>query len=324
MTQLVKTPEQEFHEERLSCLGGTDIAALLGLHPYKTDFDVFLEKTGQLPPFTPNDSMQMGTGLEPYIAAKYEKQTGIPLLKGGFVRHPTISFFGGHLDYLAATQEHGVEIKLVGARQKHRWSDPGPDQRVPEEYYCQCQWYMFLTGMVRWHLVAQKEFKKDLDIYVIEQDCDLHIRMVDTAVPWWERHVLGQQPPEAKGALATRYIAKQHPTERTQAIIPADSTMLEVFSEAQSVEEELREAKERYETLKNRIKQAIGDDLGIEGHGFKAVWRTVKDSEEIVVDWRKWVKDRFGYVPNEEELAPYSQTVVVRAGGRRLDIKFDK
>ena len=38
---------QDFTEERRHFIGGSDIGAILGLNPYKSPVDVWMEKTGK-------------------------------------------------------------------------------------------------------------------------------------------------------------------------------------------------------------------------------------------------------------------------------------
>ena len=315
-----------FQAERLSCLGGTDVAAILGMHPYKTAFEVWLEKTGQAPPFEGNDATEMGTGLEPYIAAKYERQTKSRLVKGGFVRHSQTPYFGGHLDYINPSLDLGVECKLVGARSCHRWSEPGADQRVPEEYYCQIQWYMMLTGYADWHLVAQREFSKKLSIYCFKYDLDLINRAQDLCDEWWQRYVIGgAQPPLGGSKGAIGYLAKRFPSASGKEIVKAPREADDLMWELQRVEDAKEEMDRKYEALRNEVKSIIGSDLGIKAPGYVATWRDKsKDVTEDIIDWRKFMRDRFAYDPSEEDLKPYRSTVLVRVGSRRLDIKWTK
>ena len=60
-----------FHAERLTGLGGSDIGAILGLNPWRTPYQVFLEKTGQAEPFTGNLQTRFGSYAEEFVAREY-------------------------------------------------------------------------------------------------------------------------------------------------------------------------------------------------------------------------------------------------------------
>lgn len=76
--KLVKTTElsrADWLEVRRTGIGGSDAAAAVGLNPYKSQLELWLEKTGrdaELPKPDPNDTTEpiyWGTLLEPIVAA---------------------------------------------------------------------------------------------------------------------------------------------------------------------------------------------------------------------------------------------------------------
>ena len=59
---------------RLGFLGGSDAAAALGLSPWKTPVELWLEKTGKKPSEIPdNIPMAVGRALEDFVAKQYGK-----------------------------------------------------------------------------------------------------------------------------------------------------------------------------------------------------------------------------------------------------------
>ena len=57
--------------DRSSGLGGSDIAAIVGLSPYRSPLDVWAEKVGH-PSVISKDSLHLrfGTHLEPFVASE--------------------------------------------------------------------------------------------------------------------------------------------------------------------------------------------------------------------------------------------------------------
>lgn len=83
--RLVKTvnlPREDWLDVRKNGIGSSDAAAAVGLNPYKSQLQLWMEKTGKdenLPVVDPNDEespMYWGTILEPIVAAHYTKRTG--------------------------------------------------------------------------------------------------------------------------------------------------------------------------------------------------------------------------------------------------------
>lgn len=110
--RLVKTTElnrDDWLAVRRTGIGGSDAAAAVGLNPYKSQLELWLEKTGrdaELPKPDPNDTQEpvyWGTLLEPIVAAAYTQQTGRRVRKvNAVLRHPTVNAIVGDEDELGS------------------------------------------------------------------------------------------------------------------------------------------------------------------------------------------------------------------------------
>ena len=73
LAKTLEMPRDEWLELRRQGIGGSDAAAILGLNPWKTPMDVWLEKTGE---FTrddeENEQMYWGTVLEAVVAEEFK------------------------------------------------------------------------------------------------------------------------------------------------------------------------------------------------------------------------------------------------------------
>jgi putative phage-type endonuclease len=63
-------------KERKKRLGASEVASILGISPYKSKRELWLEKTGRKEPFAGNWATNRGTEAEPTIKALYESLTG--------------------------------------------------------------------------------------------------------------------------------------------------------------------------------------------------------------------------------------------------------
>ena len=71
----------EWFLKRKQVVTATDVAAICGLSPYRSAFDVWMDKTREdIPPDAANDAMSWGNRLEPVIAAAYTEQYGIKVV----------------------------------------------------------------------------------------------------------------------------------------------------------------------------------------------------------------------------------------------------
>ena len=62
--------------DRSKTIGGSEIAAILAIDPYKSPYQLWLEKTGREPGFTGNKFTEAGIILEDAVARFFEKRTG--------------------------------------------------------------------------------------------------------------------------------------------------------------------------------------------------------------------------------------------------------
>ena len=61
------TSRETWLAERRKRLGATDVSAILGLNPYKTAYEVWLDKRNMLEPWNGNAATSLGLMLEPAI-----------------------------------------------------------------------------------------------------------------------------------------------------------------------------------------------------------------------------------------------------------------
>lgn len=143
---------KEWLEARKGTLGGSDIASVVGMNPWRNNVELWEEMVGIK---KPND-----------ISEKAEVQYGIkaedPIRKLFRLDHPEMvvtykennlwtnskyPFAHASLDGELVEKESGrkgiLEIKttnILQSMQREKWND-----RIPDSYYCQCLWYLAVT-----------------------------------------------------------------------------------------------------------------------------------------------------------------------------------
>ena len=81
MRILVKTAgmgREEWLRWRTKGIGGSDVSVIAGVNPFRSIFQLWLEKTGQVEPEeTENDNTHFGNVLEPVVKREFSKRTGL-------------------------------------------------------------------------------------------------------------------------------------------------------------------------------------------------------------------------------------------------------
>lgn len=132
----------EWLELRRKTIGGSEIAGILGLNPYTTPLQIWLQKTGREEGATENDYMWLGTKLEPVVAELYQRRTGEAIKRADFLAiSKEADFASATPDYIKVDESAPIEIKTCGINSVSKW-----DGRVPDVAHAQLMWQLGVCG----------------------------------------------------------------------------------------------------------------------------------------------------------------------------------
>ena len=179
-------------EERRKGIGGSDVAAIMGLSPWKTAFQVYQEKRKEVVGWQGNEATDWGKRMEPAIRQWYSDTTGrcVRLPEKIMVnsRHPfMLASLDGFTD-----DPRGVEIKT--ARSMKGWGEPGTNE-IPDYYLLQIQHYMVVTGFPVFDVPVSIGGGAP-NLYEVPADKELQEMIIDACAGFWQRVVDGN-PPDA-------------------------------------------------------------------------------------------------------------------------------
>lgn len=195
---------EQWLEERKKGIGGSDAATILGKNPYKTNADLWEEKTGRKEAEDISDKpyVQYGTKAEDFLRELFKldyPQYEVSHQENTIIKHPNYPFLFASLDGQLVNKETGelgiLEIKttnILKSMQKEKWKD-----RIPDNYYCQVLHYLNVTGYSFVILKAQLKYDYDGDIrletrhYEIKrEDVEQDIKELEEAeIKFWTEYV---------------------------------------------------------------------------------------------------------------------------------------
>jgi len=260
-------------EARRHGIGGSDAGAVLGLNPYRSPLDVWLDKTGRMeaPDVSDLAAVHWGNVLEDVVAKEYERRTGRNVRRCNETRvHKRHPFMVANIDRLVPGSDGGIlEIKTAGPYARDRWGEPGTDQ-VPEEYLAQCAHYMAVFDR-DWCDLAVLIGGRDFRIYRIVRDDDLERVLIGAESEFW-RLVQEDRPPAPRDLSD---IAKRWPKDNG-AIIEATPDIEDELSELVSLRHEIKELENIAKRKESEIKRYMGDNAVLSGPDGKplATWKT--------------------------------------------------
>lgn len=132
-------------------IGGSDASALVGMNPYKSNIDLWKEKTGRqkAPDISNDEFVRFGHEAEAHLRALFAldyPQYKVDYLENNMFLNDKYPFAHASLDGWLTDQDgrKGVlEIKttnILQSMQREKWND-----RIPDNYYCQVLWYLMVT-----------------------------------------------------------------------------------------------------------------------------------------------------------------------------------
>lgn len=294
--RLVDTRKLEYVdwlEVRKTGIGASDAAAAVGLSPYKSQLELWLEKTGRdenLAKPDPKDTtapVYWGTLLEPIVAAAYTQQTGRKVRKvNAVLQHPTVSFMLANLDreVVGSPDVQMLECKTAGEYGARLWQEG-----VPEYVQLQVQHQLAVTGK---HAadVAVLLCGQQLAVHRMHRDDDLISRLIHLEAEFWA-YVTSDTPPPADGSeSADRSLRCLYPGDGSVIDFSADRRLSSAFADLLLLREDIKNKEAQAEQLKQLLQQAMGDASVAQLDTGKITYKRSKDS--VGIDLERLIRER--------------------------------
>lgn len=239
-------------------LGASEIAAALGLSRWKAPITLWLEKTGRQKPTTAGEPALWGTKLEPIIRGEYVERHGVEVhVPRQSEYHPTVEWARATVDgYVHAPDENGklyrshvLECKTVGLRLADDWGEEHSEQ-VPDYYYCQAVWQMFVTGLRRVDFAVLLGGQRYFEVPV-RYDADLEAEILEGANEFM-RLVETDTPPGVDASEAhTKYLRSL--IKHTEKPVPATPAIEEMTARWRDLVQASKRIEDETDLLKNRL-----------------------------------------------------------------------
>lgn len=228
--------------DRTKYLGGSDVAAILGISPWRTPLEVYLDKVQpREKPVDPNKQrvFTRGQRMEPYVIDLLAEETGMEIIhRGNRYIHRDYGFIAAEIDAEAASGEN-IEIKTVSPFKAKEWGEVQTDA-IPVHYTAQAMHGLMVTGKqvcVFGVLIGGDDFR----IYRVERDEETIQAILEKEVAFWDR-IKNLNPPEATSVSDISLMFEKD----AGTSIEADGKALALFND-------LRDMKSRFKSLEEEI-----------------------------------------------------------------------
>ena len=304
---------EEWLNIRKQGIGSSDAAAAVGLNPYKSQLELWMEKTGrdaELPQLDPTDDTSpafWGTILEPIVASHYTNKTGNRVRRiNAVLQHadPELSWMLANIDreVIGADDVQILECKTAGINGSRLWKEG-----VPEYVQLQVMHQLAVTGKQAAD-VAVLLGGQHLEIYRIERDETMIAQLIELERQFWN-YVETDTPPLADGsASADTALRCLFPQDHGETVdFTVDEELTAAYETLKQVRETISEQEKQESALKQKIQQAMGDASRAVFASGAVTWKKAKDT--VTVDTKALLQD----LPHLRE-----QYEALRQGSRRF------
>lgn len=301
-------------KQRQSGIGGSEIAAIVGLNQYKTPMQVWESKVNPVQDEETSQPAYWGTVLEDVVAKEYALRTGNKVQRlTKQMRHPDFGFAIANIDRAVInpeisgnvrfkdgklTTDRILECKTANGFSVKQWGEVGSDQ-VPDSYLIQCQWYMGVTGASICDL-AVLIGGQDFRIYTINRDDELINDLLQQGAAFWELVKNNIAPDPVNYPEAVKKWANSDPSLSIQA----DDLLVDDLEKIQNIKAQVKELEAQEDGLKARVLYALKDAETLMYQGVKVA--TCKTQTRTSFDAKAFEKD------HPELYAQYKKTSSTR------------
>ena len=281
LVDVTRISHEEWLKYRKMGITGTDAAAIVGMNPYKSALQVFVDKTTNDTDNFDNEAMKQGRDLEEYVAQRFCEATGKKVRRANAIfTNDEYPWMMADFDRLIVGEKAGLECKTVSVYSADKWKNGA----IPFHYQLQCQHYLAVSGYDAWYIAALI-FGKEFIVHKIERDEELIRSLITIEKRFWEQNVLAGVMPDPDGSkTADEVLAKYFPQKE------GVSVLLPQHMDAQlNRRKELVELIEKLETEKKIIEQVVKKYLGdsnateAENESFFVWWKNV-ETDRVDVD----------------------------------------
>jgi putative phage-type endonuclease len=307
----------EWLELRNKGIGGSDAAVILGLNKWKTPFELWLEKTGQVESkelyivdedgafVSGNEAAYWGNKDEDQVAQEFALRTKKKVRKRNAIfQHKKHPFILANIDREIVGENAGLECKITSAYNSKEWEA----DEIPESYIIQCQHYMNVMEKDSWHIACKVGGNK-LVHKLIPRDQELIDIIESSQIHFWNHHVLGMNAPALDGSSAAEKFLKERYTKTDPDLV---------------------------KDLKHEYKDKIRHYLDLKEH-YKAIEKDIKEVENQLkyelqeaetglidtfrVNWKPVTSNRVDTKVLKSDFPEIYNKVVKQSVSRRFDIK---
>lgn len=262
--------KEEFLENRRKGIGGSDIAAILGMDKYKTPFKVWYDKVFGSPRFE-NKYTKAGIYLEDSVCQMFLNEFDEAVCESPETKvHPKYDFILGNIDRII---DFGKEKAVLEIKTTQEFIE-----EIPQYWYLQLNWYMNICGIDRGY-IAWLERGLDFHYREFERNEEIFNDCLSEAVTFWNDYVITKVPPPYTNG---EDVETMHPVHKQGDFITGRDEVYEAYNRLIQIKEMEKELTVEKAELQDQLKMVIQGKEGIKyGDKVLITWKANKKGSRV-------------------------------------------
>jgi len=243
-------PRERWLAERRKGIGGSDASTIAGVNQFSSRYELWLDKTGQLPEKHQTSAMRWGTLLEPSLRQAFVEDTGLVVHRAGLMRSKSHPFMQVSLD--GNVGDGGIfESKCTNWRMADDWDN----DQIADHAEVQVQHGLAVTGRTHAHVVALID-GNDFQVRRVERDEAFITLLTEMEQEFWDKYVLGNTAPPVDAA-ALPAIKARWITVDTQLTVCAPEVIVPLYTALKAAKAATKEAEGAEELLEAQLRELL-------------------------------------------------------------------
>lgn len=281
-------------KDRRTFLGGSDAPAALGVDPWRTRSEVWLEKTGRLEesddgqddvPVDPGPAY-WGTELEDKVAQHWSRVAGMPIRRTSRdYQHKKHPFILGHFDRIIPRTDRFYEGKCTGAWMSERWGDTGTDD-VPLPVRIQVAAYFAVAPRFNWCEIGTLIGGNQFRMFTIERNQPFVDKVVGSLASFWHDYVLADREPPPLSLDDAKALWPLNDGDKTVELdeLEEKKELLATWRRRHELDDELAELQAKRDAVDLELLEVLGDAANLHCDELEQNLATWKLESRAVLD----------------------------------------
>jgi putative phage-type endonuclease len=260
-------------KDRMLGIGGSDMPIIFGLSSYKTRYQLYLEKIGEVAQeYEMTDVQYWGHKQESIIRNEFAYRNNVMVETPDTIVHPFYDFLRANIDGYIPSLNAVLEVKTSDKYMSSLWGDKGSDV-IPMQYLVQVAHYCAVTNASMAYiavLIGGNDYRE----YKYIRDLELEETVIDAAQNFWNC-VQTRTPPEPINIIDLK---TKFPWHEEGKFITINTNISENLTKLAENKSKIKEFTKEAEQLMFNIMKEMGDSEYIVDESSKQLvsWKTNK------------------------------------------------